>query len=64
MDVAFISEFTKGKRIFRQGYPPHPSNPVQLGASDPLEESYCQRVVDGRMSDLIREDNSSIAIGK
>lgn len=53
MDVAFISEFSEGNRVFRQVDPQTPDNPVQPGAGDPLEESFCQRVVDGRLPELI-----------
>lgn len=55
MDVAFIAEFTGGKRVFRQVDPPTPDNPVQPGAGDPLEESFCQRVVDGRLPELMQD---------
>lgn len=53
LDVAFISEFTGGKRVFRHVDPPAPDNPVQAGKGDPLEETYCQRIVDGRLPELI-----------
>lgn len=53
MDVAFISEFSDGKRVFRQVDPQTADNPVQPGAGDPLEASFCQRVVDGRLPELI-----------
>ncbi|WP_228536140.1 sensor domain-containing phosphodiesterase [Noviherbaspirillum malthae] len=53
MDVAFISEFSEGKRVFRQVDPQTADNPVQPGAGDPLEASFCQRVVDGRLPELI-----------
>lgn len=53
MDVAFISEFKEGRRIFR--HVEHGDTRLRLepGASDPLEDSYCQRVVDGRLPELI-----------
>jgi len=56
MEIAFISEFKGGQRIFRyvdtsEDIPPI----VCVGNSDPLEESYCQRVVDGRLPELIRD---------
>jgi len=53
MDVAFVSEFTAGQRVFRHVESPHPNQPVRVGNGDPLEESYCQRVVDGRLPELI-----------
>lgn len=53
MDVAFVSEFVRGRRVFRAVDPADPTNPVQAGASDPLDESYCQRVIDGRLPELM-----------
>jgi GAF domain-containing protein len=55
MDVVFVSEFTHGRRVFRHvdaapGEPDH----VTVGGSDPLEESFCLRVVDGRLPRAIR----------
>ncbi|TCS35180.1 EAL domain-containing protein (putative c-di-GMP-specific phosphodiesterase class I) [Paucimonas lemoignei] len=55
MDVAFISQFTGGQRIFREVDPSSPHNPVQPGAGDPLEESFCLRVVDGRLPELMHD---------
>lgn len=55
MDVAFIAEFADGRRRFvhvDSGLDPAPVSP---GHSDPLEESYCQRVVDGRLPQLIHD---------
>ncbi len=54
MDVVFVSEFVDGRRVFRF-VDSGPNAPVRLdvGASNPLEESYCQRVVDGRLPELI-----------
>ncbi|MBV8503073.1 MAG: EAL domain-containing protein [Paucibacter sp.] len=53
MDVAFISEFTEGRRLFRYVDAASPNPPIRVGGSDPLEESYCQRVVDGRLPELM-----------
>lgn len=53
MDVAFISHFTGGRRIFRFVDSDLDNQPVKEGAGDPLEESYCQRVVDRRLPELI-----------
>ncbi|MFC3627119.1 EAL domain-containing protein [Vogesella amnigena] len=56
MEVAFISEFKDARRIFRYVDSAEGSVPsVCVGHSDPLEESYCQRVVDGRLPELIRD---------
>lgn len=49
MDVVFVSEFSSGRRVFRAVESAPGENDVLAGGSDPLEESYCQRVVDGRI---------------
>lgn len=53
MDVGFVSEFADGRRVFRHVDGDH--SPVKVGDGDPLEESYCQRVVDGRLPELIQD---------
>lgn len=55
MDVAFVSEFTAGRRVFRLVDSTYPNQPVKVNGSDPLEESYCQRIVDGRLPELITD---------
>jgi len=50
MDVVFVSEFTGGMRVFRHvDASAQAAGIVNAGAGDPLEESYCQRIVDGRL---------------
>ena len=50
MEVAFISEFTGGRRVFRLvDCDLMTQHILTVDGSDPLEESYCQRVVDGRL---------------
>jgi len=53
MDVAFITEFMEGERIFRHVDASMDDAPVREGASAPLSQGYCQRVVDGRLPELI-----------
>lgn len=55
MEVAFISQFRDGRRVFRYVDSHGSAGPIRVGDSDPLEESYCQRVVDGRLPELIRD---------
>lgn len=55
MEVAFISEFVEGRRHFRYVDAAEPAGPVQVGHSDPLEDSYCARIVDGRLPELMRD---------
>ncbi|MCE9663273.1 EAL domain-containing protein [Halomonas sp. M5N1S17] len=55
MEVAFISEFEAERRIFRF-VDEEPAVPLlEVGGSGPLDESYCQRVVDGRLPEVIRD---------
>jgi len=58
MDVVFVSEFIDGKRVFRFVEGENP--PMAPGDGNPLEESYCKQVVDGRMPELV-PDASAIA---
>lgn len=55
MEIAFVSEFENGCRVFRhvQGS----AGPVSLtvGFGDPSEASYCARIVDGRAPNLMRD---------
>jgi GAF domain-containing protein len=55
MDVVFVSELVDGRRMFRfvDSRPGAPD--VQAGASNPIEESVCQRIVDGRLPELIHD---------
>jgi diguanylate cyclase (GGDEF)-like protein/PAS domain S-box-containing protein len=53
MDVAFISQFAEGRRVFRQVDSANGNAPIQVGGGDPLEDSYCQRVIEGRLPELI-----------
>jgi len=58
MDVAFISEFAGGRRVFRQMDAAVGNAPMRVGDSDPLEDGYCQRVVDGRLPELIPDTSA------
>ncbi|WP_304639135.1 sensor domain-containing phosphodiesterase [Pseudomonas sp.] len=53
MQVAFVSEFNEGRRVFRYVDSDRSFSPVQVGQWDPLNASYCQLVVDGKLPELI-----------
>jgi GAF domain-containing protein len=53
MDVVFVSEFVGGKRVFRHVESGAGAPQLPVGYSNPLEESYCQRVVDGRLPEIM-----------
>jgi EAL domain-containing protein (putative c-di-GMP-specific phosphodiesterase class I) len=55
MDVAFIAEFTRGQRVLRYVDAADDAPLFAVGAADPLEESYCVRIVDGRLPALMRD---------
>lgn len=53
MDVVFVSQFAEGQRVIRY-VDTDPGNPLlAIGDADPLEVSWCQRVVDGRLPEFI-----------
>ncbi len=53
MDVGFVSEFVDGQRVFR--HVDGDQSPVSVGEGHALSESYCQRVVDGRLPELMKD---------
>lgn len=53
MNVAFISRFQGGRRVFQIVDSSDPEPVIREGDSDPLESSYCMRVADGRLPNLI-----------
>jgi len=55
MDVVFVSEFTDGQRVFRHVSQAPDSPVISEGGSEPLERSWCQRVVDGRLPKFIAD---------
>ena len=55
MDIAFIAQLRSGQRVFRYVDCARPNDAVTVGASDALEDTYCQRVIDGRLPELIAD---------
>lgn len=55
MDVAFVSHFSDGQRVFRYLDGDVTSMGLEIGASDPLEASYCARIVAGEAPELMRD---------
>ena len=53
MKVAFISEFIDGERVFRFVDTENKNSPIEVGDSDPLEETYCKNIVDNKLSNII-----------
>jgi EAL domain-containing protein (putative c-di-GMP-specific phosphodiesterase class I) len=55
MDVAFISEIVDGRRFFRHVDAREGNATVKVGDSDSVQDSYCLRVLDGRLPELITD---------
>lgn len=55
MEVAFVAEFSGGRRRFRYVDSCLEKAPMAVGDSDPIEQSCCQRVVDGRLPQLMQD---------
>ena len=60
MDVAFVSQFAGDQLVFRAVEGDAESFGWQEGTSFPIDESYCKRVIDGRIPQVVpdakRED--------
>lgn len=53
MDVVFVAEFVDGYRVFRRIDAAAEQQVIQEGDSHLLEQSYCQRMVDGRLPAIV-----------
>ncbi len=54
MDVAFISEFSSTHRIFRYIDSKSKNPIIKVGGSDLLEDSFCKKVVDNELPQIIQ----------
>jgi GAF domain-containing protein len=60
MDIAFVSQFVDDQRVFRVvSVASQAPAPVAAGQSDPLVDSYCKRVVEGRLPKAIPDTDAS-----
>ena len=58
MDVAFVSEFAGDQLVFRALEGDGRSFGWREGEGFPLDESYCKRVLDGRLSNVVPDASS------
>jgi GAF domain-containing protein len=58
MDIAFVSEFVDDKRVFRVVSAVSDASPVRTGVSDPLIDTYCKQVVEGRLPQAIPDTDA------
>jgi hypothetical protein len=71
MDIVLVAEFVEGHRIFRHvDVDPGQRPRLEVGQSAPLEGTYCQRVIDGRLpavmsdTEAFPETHQLVATGK
>lgn len=60
MDVAFVSHIVGNSRLFRYVEGASTLIDLKVGDGGPLDESYCQRVIDGRLPELM-PDTSAVS---
>lgn len=53
LDVAFVSQVHDGRRWFTHVDAGSEPAPIEVGGSDPVEESYCHYVIDGQIPELL-----------
>jgi GAF domain-containing protein len=58
MDVAFVSEFAEDRLVFRALEGDAESFGWREGEGFPLDESYCKRVLDGRLPNVVSDAKS------
>lgn len=64
MDVAFVSQIANGRRVIEAVDSAPGFSPIHAGQSDPVKESWCQYVVDGRLPEKIENAKPLVAAGK
>ncbi|GAA0397461.1 hypothetical protein GCM10009133_03120 [Cocleimonas flava] len=55
MDIAFIAEFSQGKRVFKYIDSKKESCVIKAGDSDPVNETYCHKIVNGEIPEHITD---------
>ncbi len=63
MDVAFVSRIADNRRTFKVVSSDPTNTLVIAGQSDPVEQSWCQHVVDGRLPQFIKDARPFIESG-
>ena len=58
MDVAFVSEFAEDRLVFRALEGDAASFGWRVGEGFPLDDSYCKRVLDGRIPNVVPDARS------
>jgi GAF domain-containing protein len=61
MDVVFVSQFAQDRLVFRALEGDTESFGWQEGESFPIDESYCKRVLDGRIPQVVPDAKREVA---
>lgn len=64
MDVVYVGQFVGDRRVYRFVDQAPGRHVIEAGQSDPLEVSWCQRVVDGRLACLETDMRARVAKGE
>lgn len=64
MDVALLSEFTDGEQRYRAGSGDAVSFGCDVGASTPLEQTYCQLMATGQIANAIPDAATHPVVGR
>ncbi|WCM94099.1 GAF domain-containing protein [Acidovorax sp. NCPPB 2350] len=64
MDVAFVSQIADDRRTIKAVDSGPDFAPLAVGMSDPVEESWCQRVVEGRLPERMEDAAAYVASGQ
>jgi hypothetical protein len=63
MDIAFVTQFQDGKQVVRR-IDQAADLAIPEGHADPLEDSWCRRVVDGLLPELLPDAQALVARGE
>ncbi|MFC3688658.1 EAL domain-containing protein [Aquipuribacter hungaricus] len=62
-DVAFVGQFRDGNRVVEAvDSDPEDASILEAGLSEPLEQSYCARVADGRLPEFVHDARAQPAV--
>lgn len=64
MDVVFVSKIAHGRRTFMAVNAVAGREIIQPGMSDPVEQSWCHNIVQGRLPELIKDGAPYITSGQ
>ncbi|MFT6371530.1 MAG: EAL domain-containing protein (putative c-di-GMP-specific phosphodiesterase class I) [Gammaproteobacteria bacterium] len=59
MEVAFISEFINQKRVIKNVDSKNNTVPLTVGYSDPLDKTYCKKIVDNELPNIIHNTQNN-----